>query len=75
MQEIEFEYTIKWCIHEPEFVRKNQTHKIFWDFEIRMDPLIPARRPDLGILTKKDGKGLADIDVPVVYGVEVNKTK
>ena len=34
-------------MHKPEFVLENETHKILWDFEIRMDNLISARRPVL----------------------------
>ena len=28
-------------------------HKILWDFEIEMAHLIPARRPDFVLITKK----------------------
>ena len=43
-------------MHKPESVLKNATHKIFWDFEIRTDHLISARRPDLVMITKKKKK-------------------
>ena len=36
-------------MHKPESGRENETHKILWDFEIRTDPLILARRPDIVI--------------------------
>ena len=36
-----------------ESVRVNETHKIFKDFEIETDYLIPARRPDLVIVNNK----------------------
>ena len=34
-------------MYKPEFVPENQMHKILSDFEIQIDPLIAARRPDL----------------------------
>ena len=36
-------------------VQKNEMHKLIWDFEIKMDPLISARWRDLMIIkTKKN---------------------
>ena len=40
-------------MHKPESVIENETHKILWDFEIKTDHLIPARRPDLVLINKK----------------------
>ena len=40
-------------MHKPESLRENETHEILRDFEIQTDRLIPARRPDLVIVTKK----------------------
>ena len=34
-------------------VLENDTHKLLWDFDIKTDPLISARRPDLKIIKKK----------------------
>ena len=34
-------------MHNPESVLENETHKVLWDFEVQMDHLISARRPDL----------------------------
>ena len=31
----------------------NDSHKLLWDFNIKTDHLIPARRPDLTIINKK----------------------
>ena len=36
-------------MHNPEPVLKNDTRNLLWDFEIEMDHLISARRPDLVI--------------------------
>ena len=43
-------------MHNPESVRENETHKSLWDFEIRTDHVIVARRPDLIIVKKKKKK-------------------
>ena len=40
-------------MHKPESIRENKTHKIFWDFEIQMDHLIPARRLDQVLINKR----------------------
>ena len=34
-------------------VLENDTHKLLWDFDIQMDHLILARRPDLIIINKE----------------------
>ena len=41
-------------MHKPESIMENETHKILWDFEIKTDHLILARRPDLLIISKKE---------------------
>ncbi len=40
-------------MHNPAPVLENDTHKLLRDFDIQMDHLIPARRPDLIIINKK----------------------
>ena len=40
-------------MHNPTSVRENDTHKLLWDFDIRMDHLISARRPDVIIINNK----------------------
>ena len=40
-------------MHKPKSVLENETHKIRWDIEIKTDPIIPARRPDLVFINKK----------------------
>ena len=40
-------------MHNPESVPENETYKLLWEFEIQMDHLISARRPDLIIINKK----------------------
>ena len=38
---------------KPESVPENETHKILWNFEVQMDHLISARRPDLVLINQK----------------------
>ena len=52
-KKLKFDHTNKWYKHNPAPVLENATHKFLWDFNIRTDPLIPARRPDLIIINKK----------------------
>ena len=40
----------------PAPVQENATHKLLWDFNIQTDHLIPARKPDLIIISKKKKK-------------------
>ena len=40
-------------MYKPESVLENETHKLFWYFEIQTDHLISARRLDLIIINKK----------------------
>ena len=49
-KKFKFDHTIKWYIHKLESVQENETHKIFWDYEIQTDYLIRARRPDRVII-------------------------
>ena len=45
-KKLKFDPANKWCVHNPESILENETHKIFWDFYIQMDHLISARRLD-----------------------------
>ena len=40
-------------MHKPESILENETHNILWDFEIKTDHPIPARRPHLVLINKK----------------------
>ena len=46
-KKLNFNHTNKWYMHKTEYVFENKTHKIFWDFEIKIDHLTPARKPNL----------------------------
>ena len=39
-------------LHNPESALENKTHKFLWDFQIQMDHVISARRPDLVKVSK-----------------------
>ena len=34
-KKFKFDHTNKWYINKPESVLENETHKLFWDFEIK----------------------------------------
>ena len=40
-------------MHKPESARENATHKILWGFEMQTNHLIPVRRQDLMLISKK----------------------
>ena len=52
-----FDKTCNWYVHKPESEQKYETHKIFWNLEIEIDPLFSARRtargPHLEIINHK----------------------
>ena len=47
---LKFDHTTKFYTHKPKSALENNTHEIFWDFEIQTDHQIPARRPYLMII-------------------------
>ena len=53
-KKFKFDHSNKRNIHNRESVRKNEMHKIPWDFKIQTDHLISARRPDLVIINNKN---------------------
>ena len=53
MEDMKFDHTTKWYMHKQESAPKNVVHKILSDFEIQPDHLIPHRRPDQEMITKK----------------------
>ena len=59
-------------MHEPESVLENETHNILWDFEIKTDHLIPARRPYLVLINKKKRIcQLVDFAIPANHRVKM----
>ena len=54
----------KWYNHVPESVQENENYKLLWNFSIRTDHNIEARRPDL-VLVDKSKKSCHIIDVAI----------
>ena len=52
-KKFKFDHMNEWYMHNPAPVLENATHKLLWDSDIQTDHLIPARRPDLMIISKK----------------------
>ena len=59
-----FERKERWYEHVPESVLENEDYKLLWDFSVRTDHEIGARRPDLVIIDKRD-KSCQIIDVAI----------
>ena len=38
-KKFKFDHTNKWYIHNPESILENETHEIFWGFEIQTDSI------------------------------------
>ena len=63
-------------MHKPESVLENETHKILWDFEIKTDHSIPAKRPDLVLINKKKRScPLVDFAVPADHRVKLKENE
>ena len=61
-------------MHNPAPVLENDTHKLLWDFNIQTDPLIPTRRPDLIIITKKKRIcKIVDFAVPADHSINLKE--
>ena len=60
-------------MHQPEAVTETERVKILWDFEIRTDRIITARRPDIVVIDKTT-KTATIIDVAVPNDTNI-KTK
>ena len=64
-------------MHNPAPVLENDTHKLLWDFNIQMDHLIPARRPDLIIINKKKKRicKIVDFAVPADHKINLKESE
>ena len=54
VQKFKFNHMNKWYMHNSASILENETHKLFWEFDIQTVHLISARRPDLIIINKKN---------------------
>ena len=62
VQRLKFGYADNWYMdmHKSESSQENETHKILWDFEIKMDCQIPA----LVLINKERNCHLEDFEAP-----------
>ena len=47
-----FERAENWWEHQPEPAMENEDYKLLYDFNIRTDKKISARRPDIFVVDK-----------------------
>ena len=59
-------------MHNPAPVLENDKHKFLWDFNLQTDHLIPARRPDLIIISKKKKRICKIVDLAVSADHRIN---
>ena len=63
-------------MHKQESILKNEANKILWDFEIQMDHLILARRPDLVLIIKKKRTNyLMDFTIPADRKMKIKESE
>ena len=63
-------------MHNPAPLLENDLHKLLWDFNIKTDHLIPARRPDLIIINKRKRIcKLVDFAVPAVHRIKLKESE
>ena len=61
-------------MHNPAPVLENNTHKLLWDFDIHMEHLISASRPDLIIINKKKRTcKIVDFAVPADHRIKLKE--
>ena len=82
-KQFKFDHT-KWYMYRTKFVLKNETHTLLFDFEIQIDHLISAWRPDLVLSTKykkkkkKERKGtwwIVDFAVRLDHKIRLKETE
>ena len=57
----------------PPSAKRNETHKLLWDFDIQTDHLISTRRSDLIIINNNNS--IVDFDVPANHRVKLKESK
>ena len=73
-KKFKFDHTNKWYIHNPAPVLENGTHKLQCDFDVQMDYLTSARRPDLMIINKKKRTcKIMDFAVPADHRIKLKE--
>ena len=78
-KKFKFDHMNKWYLHQPKSVLENETHKILWDFEVQIDHIISARRPNQVIVNKKKKKKttcrIMDFTVSVDHRVKLKESE
>ena len=74
-KKLKFDHTNKWYMYNPEFVQKNETHKLLLNFEIQTDILFSARRYDLIIINRKKRTCTLDFAVPDDHRVKLKENE
>ena len=75
-RKFQFDHTNKWYMPNIAPVLENDSHKLLWDCNIQTDHLIPARRPNLIIISKKKKKReriCKIVDFPVPADHRINR--
>ena len=62
-------------MHNPPPVLENDSHKFLWDFDMKMYPLISARRPDLIIINKKRKSAKLSTAVPADHRIKMKESE
>ena len=62
-------------MHNPESVQENEIYKRLWDFEIQIDHLMSARRPDLEIIKKNRTCRKVYFAIPADRRVKLKESK
>ena len=71
-----FEPAKHWYEHRAEEVMKNQDVEILWDFNIRTNRVIEARRPDIVLIDRNNQETLInDVVIPVDFHVRTRRLK
>ena len=61
-------------MHQPEAVTETEEVKILWDFEIRTDRIITARRPDIVVIDKATRTAtIIDVAVPNDHNIKAKE--
>ena len=73
-RKFKFDHTKKWYMHNPAPVLENDTHELLSFFDILIDHVISARRPDLIIINKKKRIcKFVDIAVPADHRIKLKE--
>ena len=73
-KEWKFDDTTKWYVHKLESLIENKMHKNSWYFEIKLDYVIPARRPDQVLINKiQNACSIVQFAVPADHRMKINE--